>query len=601
MDEDLKSESGAYLLPSFFAPVELKSQIARALALQDRSVNSPTYGSFDRAYWYYRTLVGFPGATWQQLSFALACIALGAPPNEELRWSLIEAAKAGLVYWSRIQHADGSFDEWYRNERSYCPTAFTLGGMMETALLLRDHLDAQERRSVLLAGRRAGDWLAGRFNPAVANQNLAAVWGMLALAKATGEDRFRQGALKKLDLTLKQQSPEGWFAEYEGMDFGYSTLALDLIALASRHDQSPRLFDAGGRLSDFLWSVAAGSPCLPGKLGARGTGHVFPYGAFFFADRFPSAAALSQLWNSGFEAGLLTVPSEVDDRYFAYFYFPQFALAAVEAANPKPMAPLAPEPSSSTSLPESGLTILRGADSTLVISRHLGGAIAKMGRGRSPQYLLGYTLRLKDGTVAATNHWSPSSLHAPKEGSETSVRIATEFARQRLDQPLAKLEVPFTLFTHALANAWISGQAQRLIKAKLVRPQRPIDARLERSVTWDAAAVHVEDRIILGPIGEVWLRLAEEIAVHSPSSRLYGGDQGPPVRPDPMSSGLRVPDDQREIVVRYRIGLEPGSPIELASFQAVPGLRRQNGLHVGVDPHSDAAGSGRIGQRLRRP
>src|SRR5262245_33478200 len=40
--------------------------VPRALALMDRDVLSPTYGSMDRSYWYYRTLTNFPGAVWQQ-------------------------------------------------------------------------------------------------------------------------------------------------------------------------------------------------------------------------------------------------------------------------------------------------------------------------------------------------------------------------------------------------------------------------------------------------------------------------------------------------------------------------------------------------------
>lgn len=563
---DAQTDTGVQngLASSFFVSAGLAGQIVRALSLQDRSRHASTYGSFDRQFWYYRTLVGFPGASWQQLAFALVTLAFSEFAVAH-RKVLIEASKAGLLYWTKIQHSDGSFDEWYRNERSYCATAFTLGGMMETALLLRNHLDDREHDTVLQTGIRAGDWLASRFNPLVANQNLAATWGLFALAKATGENRFREAAHKKLDLTFKQQNAEGWFSEYGGMDLGYSTLALDLLALASRHDPLPKLREAAKSLSDLLWSVAAGHPLLPTKLGSRGTGHVFPYGAFFFADKVPSAAALSRLWAAGLEDGILTLPAQVDDRYFAYFYFPHFSLAAVEAAKSKQsVAPLPPS-AKMTFLPEGGFQILRRGDMHLHISTHLGGAIAMLRRGHGPQYLLGYTLCLRDGSAAVTNYWS--TTRDEKQG-EHHIGLISVFSRQHLRQPLTKLDVPFTLLTHMLANAWVSGYLQRLLKAKLLMPLRQIDASLQRDITWDDNEATVVDHIALGAIGDVVLRLSEEVVMHSPSARLFQTGQGQVVDEfEVLSAGINLTADQREVEICYRIRFSPEGRIELVDFK----------------------------------
>src|SRR5262249_16870523 len=112
----------------------------RALSLLDRLTVSPTRGSFDRAYWHYRTDKGYASATFQQLAWPLA--ALWSWERVVNPWrrcpALLEAARSGLLEWARIQHRDGSFAEWYPGERSHVATAFTTYAAADAARLLGD-------------------------------------------------------------------------------------------------------------------------------------------------------------------------------------------------------------------------------------------------------------------------------------------------------------------------------------------------------------------------------------------------------------------------------------------------------------------------------
>ena len=114
----------------------VKRCIDRACALVDRDHLSPSFGSADRNFWYYRTLVDFPGAAWQQLMLGFSTLATHDGMNSAEREQLIRLARATVVRWAAIQHRDGSFDEWYRNERSYCATAFTTAGAAQSLLIL---------------------------------------------------------------------------------------------------------------------------------------------------------------------------------------------------------------------------------------------------------------------------------------------------------------------------------------------------------------------------------------------------------------------------------------------------------------------------------
>ncbi|MBU2259066.1 hypothetical protein KKC44_00500, partial [Patescibacteria group bacterium] len=116
------------------------SQIPRLLSLQDRNPYSPTYGCFKRTYWLDKT-VDFPDALPQ---FGVLSLTLAynhdMPGNfykdqEKMReWIL-----AGMKYWTKIQHRDGSFDEFYPNEHGWTgPTGFLLYAMLKSYIILNE-------------------------------------------------------------------------------------------------------------------------------------------------------------------------------------------------------------------------------------------------------------------------------------------------------------------------------------------------------------------------------------------------------------------------------------------------------------------------------
>ncbi len=327
------------------------AQVPRALSLEDANPRSRTYGCCDRAFWQYRTVADFPAATFQQLALAFAALASTPFPgtvhagDEGMR----ERARAALRFWCAAGRRDGSFDEWYRNERSYCATAFTTFGMAETVLALDGHLAPTDRDAAVAALRRSARWLADRWNPWVMNQNLAACAGLLGAHLATGDVWMRDACARKWGETLRRLDDEGWFPEYGGADLGYATLALDLLAALDRRGAPGDVLGTAAKACRYLATFACRSGGLAERLGSRGTSHAFPYGAEAFADRVPEAAALAVHLRRGLERGELLGPA-ADDRYFAYFYLPQFALActvrrsAETAPAPQPAPPAPPPP-----------------------------------------------------------------------------------------------------------------------------------------------------------------------------------------------------------------------------------------------------------------
>jgi len=257
----------------------VKSQIPRLLGLLDRTPASPTYGCFDRNFWHLKIVTDFPGATYQQGVLALAWLATqgGNKVCNVESHQLAEWAFAAMRFWVSLQNRDGSLNEWYNQEHSYCPTAFTTFAVSEAFLLLSNQIPASDAITIKGAVERAGTWLSREHNAWVANQNMAALIALHNVSIVTANDEFRHAAEQKLISILQTQDSEGWFPEYGGADLGYSLIAIDLLAHYWSKTRDDRVYHALDRLLKFLSSFVQPDGTVA-DCGSRATQHSLPYG-----------------------------------------------------------------------------------------------------------------------------------------------------------------------------------------------------------------------------------------------------------------------------------------------------------------------------------
>jgi hypothetical protein len=509
LDRDVASLLASLCLP----------QVPRALALMDRDPLSRTYGSMDRSYWYYRTIANFPGAVWQQPMVGFAALARAPHATNPLANdpALLGAARAALLAWTRTQHRNGAFDEWYRNEYSYCPTAITAAGAVVALDLLADAIDPESRGHVLDAARRAGRWLSTRYNAGVANQNLASAVALAGLARVDGDPYWHGLATQLLQRIARDQSSEGWFPEYGGFDFGYSTLALDSLALISRFGYSQLADPMAGRLAQFLLDVLDVDCAVPGRLGSRGTGHAFPFGAMELSTRLPEARTLADVLLRLHASGLAAGPANVDDRYFAYFHFPGFCLAYHAATSVRIPVPAAAAQPADAVRAASGLALWRQGGATIVVNRRLGGATALLRSGVPALYHLGYTVTI-DGARYSSAGWR--SLNAEGALGDDAARSSAQFSAVSGGIPLRWLTIPFQLAVHALVSGRLAEAFQALVKRLMINHGRTIPLELERHVTFAAGIVVLED--VLRPARSLSVEgavVTSQPTMHSPSAR----------------------------------------------------------------------------------
>ena len=138
------------------------SQIPRLLSLLDRNQFSPTYGCFHRDYWLYKTS-DFADAVRQFGVLALALVYKYDFPGNIYKGQpkIRDWAIAGLNFWTHIQHKDGSFDEFYPNERGWVgPTAFTTYSAIESFKLLNKEIDKNTANRIIDAIRHAANFIS---------------------------------------------------------------------------------------------------------------------------------------------------------------------------------------------------------------------------------------------------------------------------------------------------------------------------------------------------------------------------------------------------------------------------------------------------------
>ena len=139
------------------------AQVPRLLSNLDRNPFSPTYGCFHRDYWMDKTS-DFPDAIRQFAAQALALIYKMDFPGNAYRGQrkVRDWTVAAIDFWTRIQHRDGSFDEFYPYERGWSgPTAFSTFTIVEACQLLSDELPEIVAERARAAIRRAGYFIAG--------------------------------------------------------------------------------------------------------------------------------------------------------------------------------------------------------------------------------------------------------------------------------------------------------------------------------------------------------------------------------------------------------------------------------------------------------
>jgi len=503
----------------------IAAALPRLLTLMDRARFAPTRGSADRAYWHYRTDKDYPSATFAQAAWPLALLATRVDLVERtLRPRLADHALAAMLWWADLQHADGSFDEWFRWERSHVATAFTTFAVAEAAHALGERFAADPGRArIERALLRASRWLLDHHDAQVANHQAGSAAAVAAVTALIGDDELRQQAHGDpvdavLSHLLPRQHEEGFFPEYGGAAPGYASVSCAFLAHVRRRRPSAAIDAAIQRLLRFMTPFCQPDGSYGGEYGRRATRYAWLSGPALLAAEFPAAAALCRTLLAGLERGAIAPANAYDDRYCTFFALPDLVctLAALDGQD----CPESPQAAGTVRLDGAGIAIYRTDDLHVVFGGAVGGVI-KVHLAGPPGTLLfddcGYAGRTSRGLgVASWRHGARVEL-GPDHASAAGL-----FCRWSRSSPVERHAVGFRLFV-ATVGRLLGPMIAAHAKAKQTGRPDSAPLRLERRLEVAPSQVVIHDRLTpLAPnVVEELRRVAAFAPVHVPSAPLW--------------------------------------------------------------------------------
>lgn len=469
------------------------SALPRILTQIDRNPRSPTYGCATRAFWHDRTQ-SFPNGYAQACASALA---LASEPDGSIAQysgsaEVAEWAGAALSFWASIQRGDGSFDEAYPGQRSYCATAFSSLG---AALALRsfgDGLDARRASTVRVALARSLRWLALRPDPLAANQTCAAAAAMAESSDLLGDPGLLPRARALLDpLLASPGAAEGWLAEYGGADVGYTSVALDALERVARRAPDAAIEGVIGRMLDFVAHFLQADGASGGIVGSRYTTYLLPRPFEALSERFPAARAVAAFLRRSLREGRdVHLTAGFDDRYALYHaahYLEASRLMHGRRRDESAKA-LPHGRDHRFSMPRAGMLSWREAGTHLV---------ANLARG-------GVFRALRDGSA-----WTDAGFFARAKGDGPWLTSQSDRASFLIEGPFVASEgmfseipvlraSPLKLRALHMIAPLLPAQAARSIQRRLrsrAASGESAPIRFRRTITLDAGGLHVEDEI----------------------------------------------------------------------------------------------------------
>jgi hypothetical protein len=500
----------------------------RMLSRLDRRPWSPTYGCLDREYWRYKTLLEFPRVVFQAPVLSLAVLYRTPFEGNDLAGNgeVLEWVRAALAFWFDARHADGSVDEWYLNERSFCATAYTTAAIVETLLVVRDQLSADVERAARQRVEPSVAWLAVNANPLVANQMAASLVALDGAHRLTGDARWRVAYERRRAELLALQHPEGWFSEYGGADPGYSLLTLDALAHVWLRAHDPALEAPLERLLAFCAVMLNPDGTAGGEQGSRATIHCFPYGIeALAAEGRGRAREVAGRMRGAVAAGRTPTPLTADDTYAAYFYLNSFCLAGVRG--PVHVESATPRAAGTRHFPAAGLLVRETEVYRAVISTASGGAWRVWDRKGRLFSDAGFTARLAGDRAVST--LLPANLVARVDGVDDAVcrvDVAGRFGAVDTALPLRRHVVAFKAFTRwALRLPGVSRAFATALKRRKIVARRGSGLRFRRRLLLEPFRVVAEDAldIAAGTRIDRLHRVVGGAAPHSPSADLFAG------------------------------------------------------------------------------
>ncbi len=348
----------------------------------DSDKTSSSYGLADRYHWAWG-LIDFSNGTFQGMAHGFCRLwANGLWPYDTSKHQFKERIDSLFLGTKKIINKNGSLEESFPNEGSFCVTALVAFDLLCSVDLINDEIDIKEKDKWLGVIEPMIDFLkkSDEKHAMISNHLATATAALVRWNDFTNDDKAASVSRKFLDRILTNQSKEGWFDEYGGADPGYQSLCT--YYLSDIHQLRPnwKLLSPLKKSIKFLSYFAHPDGSFGGHYGSRSTRFYYPAGIDFLSDQIFEASQLSRFMAKSILNQNVVSLSSIDEPNLVPT-FNSYCWSAVlhthknsidsksielPALNNKPFRKF---------FPESGLVVDKGQNHYSVISTKKGGIV----------------------------------------------------------------------------------------------------------------------------------------------------------------------------------------------------------------------------------
>ncbi len=459
---------------------EIEQTLPRLLSLFNQDATSASYGMGDRYHWAWG-LIDFGNGTFQGAAHGLARLlsaGLLASRYDEARiLGLIRSMFRGA---ETLRRADGSMEEAFPYEGSFCVTALVAYDLLSAVELLEGRLTKEEKASYLEVVRPMIGFLDrnDETHALISNHLATAVAALVKWSQLTNGAHSDRAA-EILDRILKNQSSEGWFREYEGADPGYQSLATYYLADIHRMEPSFGLLEPLKRSVAFLWHFAHPDGSFGGIYGSRNTRFYYPAGIEYLAPSQPEAAALAEQMRTSIAGNRVVTLSGMDEPNLIPMFNAYAWAATLGKTKAEAIVPCRAEPFRRR-FDDAGLLVDRGASHYSILGLSKGGVVYHFQDNGARTIDCGMVVQTRNGDQASTQNWSDHRTTVREE----SVEIESDLLpMQRQETSPLKYLALRLLCLSVMRNSWIREKVkQLLVKLLITRRAAPVGTN-RRSIT----------------------------------------------------------------------------------------------------------------------
>ena len=383
---------------------EVQVNLPRLLSLIDTDRSSVSFGVADRYHWAWG-LIDFGNGSLQGMSRGMALLWInGKWPFDTSQETFISRIDSLFVGTKFLTRKNGSLEEAFPNEGSYCVTAIVAYDLVCTVDMLGSYITNEVRQSWLSVIEPLVNYLikSDEEHALISNHLATSIAALVRWEKVTKEETAIKRAQTLLERLLSNQSEEGWFNEYGGSDPGYQTLCTDFLADVHFVRPDFELIEPLKKSIKFLWFFAHPDGSFGGNYGSRNTRIYFPFGILSLAQIIPEAASLSAFMASSIRDKRVVTLSSIDTPNLV-MAFNSYCWAAViwhqnkQIKHKLPTLPSFSKKKSTYFFSDAGIFIDKGKEHYTIISTAKGGVVYHFVKDHKPLIDVGVVLVSKTG------------------------------------------------------------------------------------------------------------------------------------------------------------------------------------------------------------